>query len=158
MKISSIILLCACSIFSFDCYTQRHQKECSQIYFHSCELNNSCDTSIEKINFNDFSHRVVVKYKNHVKKTISIDSVWGYRSNEKLPQRIYEKRAYTLYEFYSPIYIYLTSNSKMYTHYFFSKTLDSEIFLFTKKQLQKELNPALVEKILSDRELKKKLQ
>lgn len=49
MRFLNVFLLCIGLIFSINCYTRKYQRGCTRIYFHSCELNDICDTSIEKI-------------------------------------------------------------------------------------------------------------
>lgn len=130
----------------------------TRIIFNSSNITEpSKDTlCIKKIRTAFWSDSVIVKLKNKQKLIFGPDKIWGYQSKNKTIYRYFngefiEVRQIDSLVFYSK---HRAGYKSSHTDYFMSKTLDSEVFKLTSKNLKKHFsdNPCFIEKI--NKELK----
>lgn len=124
---------------------------CPKVFVSSLDVaDTSCDSSIKNVRNAVFKDQLVIKYRNGIKKTIALDSVWGFRANKEYPNRIYENNFYVLYNL-SPVYKYSKKIGKT-TRYYFSTSLDSPIYPYTPNHLKEHTDPAVYAALVKDAE------
>ena len=130
---------------------------CAKLYLKSTDvIVENCDSTLKSVEIGFFlGGKVKVKYKTGEKKRIERNSLWGFRRNGEEPNRIFKKYHYTLIKIY-PFVLYKTR--RMFGHsYFFSSSLDSDIYMFTQKNIKKYLTSEQVQVIENNNTLRKKL-
>lgn len=124
---------------------------CPKVFFSSLAvLHPSCDSSIKSVRNAVFKDQLVIKYRNGIKKSIGLDSVWGFRGSKEYPNRIYENNFYVLYSL-SPVCKYSRKTGKT-TRYYFSTGLDSPIYPYTPNQLRQHTDSAMYAAFVKDAE------
>lgn len=144
-----IVVITTVAILSFNSvFGQR-----TRIIFNSSNVpDNIQDTLlIKSIRIAFWSDSIIVKLKNKQKLVFGSEDIWGYQSKDKSIYRYYngefiEVRKIDTLNFYSKKrYGYKSSH----TDYYLSKTLDSEMFKLTTRNLKKYFsdNPCFIGKI-----------
>lgn len=124
---------------------------CPKVFFSSLDVaDTSCDSSIKNVRNAVFKDQLVIKYQNGIRRTITLDSVWGFRGKREYPNRIYETNFYVLYSL-SPVYKYKRKTGKI-TRYYFSTGLDSPIYPYTPDQLRRHTDSVVYAAIVKDAE------
>lgn len=132
-SVGLFLLIAGCLLLT-TAVAQKPITGCPKVIFYSSQLLDSiCDSSIKKIGVAFFSGKIFVKHQDNSKNIVQADSVWGIRKSDDYPLRLYDGRYYSLYEL-SPVYKYKTLGK--YSKYYFSSTLDSPVYSFSREQLK----------------------
>lgn len=131
-----------------------------QLYIKSVDISNNTEgknRKIKKIKRADWSDKIIVYYSNGNKKTFSSDSLWGFRDNDGNIFRSFKGELYNLRQQDSLCIYSMDHNTGKvnYTNYYFSKSLDSNIFSLDKTDIKEQLNNSscILEKIKKEKEL-----
>lgn len=126
-----------------------------RILYNSSEINSSTNQDtlfIKNIYLSFWSDSVVVKLRNKKKLSFSVEKVWGYEDKFGNFIRFYNGSEFQLTKVDS--IVFYTQKRGKYTHYFFSKSLDSEIFPLTKKNIRQQFYNNLCFLDMIDKNLK----
>lgn len=143
----------------FICFATNSQiKQEPQIFFSSKDFSVPIKQTkqIKKISRNlfAFSDHLTVKYADGTEQKVPKKNTWGYRDKRGNEYRYYNKYFYEI-DVVDTIIIYRLTGR--WTNIFFSKTLDSEIYKYSKRNLKKYLDEATYQKVLENKKLSRML-
>ncbi|MFZ5552893.1 MAG: hypothetical protein ACOZCO_07240 [Bacteroidota bacterium] len=114
-----------------------------KLIYTSNQINQLTDTiTYKSIRKAFWSQSLILKTKNKEKIVLAHDSIWGCVYKDKIFYRYYRGAFYPVKE-RDNIFIYSTyhsSGKSGHTHFYFSKTPDSEMFTLDKKNIAKQFS------------------
>ena len=148
-----VFLLFAC-LLCISCTAYLYPKRQPQIFYSSKDFVTPIEPAkkIKKIYQNLFSSRdhLTIKYADGTKEEVSNKNIWGFRDTYSNVYRFYNKYGY---EVYAVDVIIVYKQTGRWTNAFFSKTLDSEIYKYSRSNLKKYLDEATYQKVLENKKL-----
>lgn len=157
MKTLVISILISCLIL-ISCAFKNYQKRSPQVFYSSKDFSipGMPAKKIRNVSRNlyGFSNHLTIKYADGAKEKVLKKNIWGYSDSDSIAYRYYDKYFYEIYAV-EPIIVYIQTGR--WTNVFFSKTLDSDIYKYNKRNLKKYLDEATYQKVLENKRLSRKL-
>lgn len=154
MHIISIFISC---VLLVSCSSTLYPKRSPQVFYSRKDFAAFTEPAkkIKNVSRNlyGFSNHLTIKYTDGTNEKVLKKNIWGYSDSDSLAYR-YDKSFYEIYAI-EPVNVY--KQTGRFTNVFFSKTLDSGIYKYNKRNLKKYFDEATYQKVLEYKRLSRML-